>query len=92
MYCFVLSVIYCFLSIKGGVGLEGGVSGSADLVGGASGGFGGSSYESSSYSSSSGGGVGGGFDVASAAFNSADTNKDGSLSASEFNNFVQGGL
>jgi len=89
----------------GGAGLEGGLSGSAglvggagfvggaDLVGGASGGYGSSSYESSSYSSTGGvGGATGGFDVASAAFNSADTNKDGSLNASEFNNFVQGGL
>jgi len=76
-----------------GLGLEAGFVGGAE---GASGGYGASSYESS-FSSSAGGvgggyGGGAGFDVAGAAFNNADTNKDGSLSTSEFNNFAQGGL
>jgi hypothetical protein len=73
----------------GVVGLE------AGLAGGVGAGYGASSYESSSFSSSAGGvggGVGGGFDVAGAVFNSADTNKDGRLDATEFNNFAQGGL
>ncbi|MEW5208231.1 hypothetical protein AB0854_29505, partial [Bacillus cereus] len=67
-------------------------------AGGVGGGYGASSYESSSYSSSTGGAggvgaVGGaGFDLAGAAFNSADSNRDGVLSSGEFNNFVQGGL
>lgn len=88
MYCFVLSLIYYFLYIKGGVGLDAGV------VGGVGGGYGESSYESSSYSSSAGGvgGVAGGVDVAGATFNSADTNRDGRLDSAEFKNFVQGGL
>lgn len=71
-----------FFYIKGGYSVEGGLAGGA--------GFGSSSFESS-YSSSSSGAVGG-TDVAGAAFNAADTNKDGVLSAGEFNNFVQGGL
>jgi len=86
-----------------GAGLEVGLGGGAGSLegagfsGGAGGGYGGSSsYESSSFASSSGvgGGVGGGggFDLASAAFQSADTNQDGGLSATEFNKFVQGGL
>ena len=81
----------CFFHLKGGYSVESGLAGGAGLVGGGGAGFGGSSYESSSYSSSSGG-VGGGVDVASSAFNAADTNKDGVLSSGEFNNFVQGGL
>ncbi|CAF1617593.1 unnamed protein product, partial [Adineta ricciae] len=61
---------------------------------GAAGGFSSSSYESSSFSSGAGGAAGGltGFDAVGAAFNSADTNKDGRLDAQEFNKFVQGGL
>lgn len=91
-FCFQCDFITFFLLFKG-LGVD------ATLVGagGAGAGFGASSYEASSSYSSTGGvggvGVGGaGFDVAAAAFNSADTNKDGSLSSQEFNNFVQGGL
>jgi len=101
VYCFVLSLIYYFfLYIKGGLsgaGLEASLAGGAGF-GGAAGGYGASGYESSSFSSGSGGGVAGGvgggagFDLTAAAFNSADTNQDGGLSAGEFNKFVQGGL
>lgn len=80
-----------FVSIKGGFGLDAGLAGGAGLIAGGGAGFGGSSFESSSFSSSSGGAAGG-FDAAGAAFNAADTNKDGVLSAGEFSNFVQGGL
>jgi len=75
-----------------------GFGGDASFAGGVGGGYGAFESSSSSFSSGAGGagagaGFGGaGFDVAAAAFNSADTNKDGSLSAQEFNNFVQGGL
>jgi hypothetical protein len=66
----------------------------AGLAGGLGGGLSSSSYESYSSSGGVGGGLvgGAGFDVAAAAFNSADTNKDGALDAGEFNRFVQGGL
>ncbi|CAF4402988.1 unnamed protein product, partial [Rotaria sordida] len=37
-------------------------------------------------------GGGAGFDLATASFNSADTNRDGRLDAGEFQKFVQGGL
>lgn len=58
------------------------------MVGGAGGSF------ESSFSSSTGGASGGasGVDVAAAAFNAADSNRDGRLDAGEFNRFVQGGL
>ncbi len=96
-----LSLIYHFLYIKGGFGVSGfeagaagfGAGAGAGFAQGAGGGYGSSSYESSSYSSSSGGAAGlGGFDAVGAAFQSADSNKDGRLDASEFNQFVQGGL
>jgi hypothetical protein len=98
-------VLFCSLSdvfilyIKGGAGFDAGFAGGAGAGFGeaAGGGFGSSSFESSSSSFSSGGGGGasfgaGGFDVAGAAFNSADTNRDGRLDAGEFSKFVQGGL
>lgn len=59
---------------------------------------GGAGYSSQSFSSSSNYGAeggasgGGGFDLASASFNSADTNRDGRLDQGEFQRFVQGGL
>jgi hypothetical protein len=92
-------VLFCSLSdvfilyIKGGAGFDAGFAGGAGAGFGeaAGGGFGSSSFESSSSSFSSGGGAGG-FDVAGAAFNSADTNRDGRLDAGEFSKFVQGGL
>ena len=67
------------------------MSGDATFASGIGGGFGSSSYESASYGS--GGIIGGsGFDVAAAAFNNADKNKDGSVDANEFKQFYQGGL
>jgi len=92
-------LIYHFLYIKGGFGVSGfeaggaGFGAGAGFAQGAGGGFGSSSYESSSFSSSSGGAGGlAGFDAVGAAFQSADSNKDGRLDASEFNQFVQGCL
>ncbi|CAF1690879.1 unnamed protein product, partial [Adineta ricciae] len=64
-----------------------GVTGFETGLTGADGGFGSSSYESASF----GAGVPG-FDVATATFNNADKNKDGSVDADEFKQFYQGGL
>jgi hypothetical protein len=78
-------------SVGGGAG---GYSVDGGLVAGGGGAFNTSSYESASYGSggAGGGGAAGGFDVAAAAFNSADKNKDGNVDANEFKQFYQGGL
>jgi hypothetical protein len=52
-----------------------------------------SSFESSSFSAgAASGAASGGFDLAASAFNSADTNQDGTLSRDEFAKFYQQGL
>ncbi len=76
-------------SVGGGAG---GYSVDGGLVAGGGGAFNTSSYESASYGSGGAGGAAGGFDVAAAAFNSADKNKDGNVDANEFKQFYQGGL
>ncbi len=78
-----------FTSGPGGFGAEAGFGGGAG--GGAGGGYSASSYESSSFPTGGAGGAAG-FDVAAAAFYSADKNKDGSVDPNEFKQFYQGGL
>ncbi|CAF4916348.1 unnamed protein product, partial [Rotaria magnacalcarata] len=70
-------------------------SGFGGASGGGSAGFGGSGFESASSSFESsgfGGASGGGSDVASAAFHSIDSNRDGFIDRNEFNRFFQQGL
>jgi hypothetical protein len=56
----------------------------------------GASFNSTAYGSSNFSTVGtshaGGFDLAAAAFNSADKNKDGMIDENEFRQFYRGGL
>ena len=74
--------------VGGGAGGYGADAGFSSGAGGSGGQYGAGSYESSSYSS----GGAGGFDAATAAFNNADRNKDGTVDANEFKQFYQGGL
>jgi hypothetical protein len=75
--------------LVGGAGYGAGAGAGYGAGAGAGYGAGASSFESSSYGVS--GGVGG-FDPVVAAFSNADTNKNGSIDRTEFQNFFQQGL